>query len=229
MLILQCNCNSPIKKWDLSFHVCGWTYGYGGSDTLWLLWLVHKAVIQLLASVKMFPGKPSFHAVRKPKSHCGEALLERDWHHNMASRMNGPLAVGGEPPVPVKLPQLMLNGEKQLGSTELCSNGRVMSKTLFLFFRGTFSLTSLWQIERYSNFYLRTNRGTLNILCFMCLLPIVKMAAAASASALWSGGWKVRRVPGGEGEWPQGQESGMVRTNVPFLNRERRLIQWPGF
>lgn len=47
----------------------------------------------------------------------------------MASRMNGPLAVGGEPPVPVKLPQLMLNGEKRLGSTELCSNGRVMSKT----------------------------------------------------------------------------------------------------
>ena len=42
---------------------------------------------------------------------------------------------------------------------------------MFLFFRGTFLLTSLWQIERYSNsnFYLRTNRGTMNILCFMLM------------------------------------------------------------
>ena len=125
MFILQCNSNSPIKKWDLSFHVCGWTYGYGGSDTLWLLWLVRKGMIQLPASVKMFPVKPSFHAVRKPKSHCGVAPLKRIWHHKMASHMKGPVAVGGEPPVLVKL---MLNGEKWLGSTELCSNGRFMSK-----------------------------------------------------------------------------------------------------
>ena len=85
VFILQCNSNSPIKKWDLCFHVCGWTYGYGGSDTLWLLWLVHKGMIQLPASVKMFPMKLSFHAVRKPKSHCGVAPLKRIWHQNVQS------------------------------------------------------------------------------------------------------------------------------------------------
>lgn len=62
VLFLQCN-SPPTKR---SVHVCGWTYGYGKNDTLYLPRLGPKEVIQLLASVKMLTVKPSFHAVRKP-------------------------------------------------------------------------------------------------------------------------------------------------------------------